>query len=280
MSLKVKKNKEAVILYSGGTDSTCAVFIKANEFDKIHLISYKRFGIFCTDHINYNVVRLQEIFGQDKFVRKVINIDKIYKLVVYDDYFKNLFKFGFFNLAVCGLCKLAMHMRTILYCIDNDINIVFDGANKDAGSGIATDQVKEVIEVITNLYKSFNISYSSPVYEMDGPKNLTWQAKLGLSKDEEVQNGQTAGTILKKIGFFNADNVKGSAIDKKMQARCFQQFLSNVALNSYYIEKYGVEKYKTTLHDFFTTKSQKMLMYINDCLKRKEKSKLYLYTDE
>jgi len=273
----MKKNNEAVILYSGGTDSTCTVFIEANEFDKIHLISYKRFGIFCADNINYNVVRLQEIFGKDKFVREVINIDKIYKLVVYDDYFKNLFKFGFFNLAVCGLCKLAMHMRTILYCIDNDINIVFDGANKDAGAGIATDQVKEVVEVITNLYKSFNISYSSPVYEMDGPKNMTWQSKLGLSKDEEVQNEQTTGTILKKIGFFNSDNVKGSSIDKKMQARCFQQFLSNVALNSYYIEKYGVQKYKTMLNNFFTIKSQKMIMYINDYLKNKEKSKLNLY---
>lgn len=269
------KNKEAVILYSGGTDSTCAVFLKAEEFDKIHLISYKRFGIFSAGNIDYNVLRLQNVFGKDKFIRKVINIDKIYKLVVYDDYLKNLFKFGFFNLAVCGQCKLAMHIRTILYCIDNDINIVFDGANKDAGSGIATDQTKEVINLIINLYKAFDISYSSPVYEMNGPKNLTWQAKLGLV-DKEEEKVKTTGTFLKQKGFFESDNVKGSSIDKKMQARCFQQFLSNIALNSYFIEKYGTEKYKEILSGFFKEKSFKMIAYINDFLRKKEKSKLYL----
>ncbi|MFA7074257.1 MAG: hypothetical protein WC234_03605 [Endomicrobiaceae bacterium] len=274
------KNKEAVILYSGGTDSTCTVFFKAEEFDKIHLISYKRFGIFSAGNIDYNVLRLQDIFGKDKFVRKVINIDKIYKLVVYDDYLKNLFKFGFFNLAVCGQCKMAMHIRTILYCIDNKINIVFDGANKDAGSGIAADQTKEVIDVITSLYKAFDISYSSPVYEMNGPKNLTWQAKFGLIKNEETKDVKTTGTFLKQKGFFDSDNVKGSRIDKKMQARCFQQFLSNMALNSYYIERYGIEKYKKTLRDFFEAKSQKMMIYIKDLLNKNGKSKLYLYREE
>ncbi|MEA5001050.1 MAG: hypothetical protein VB017_04110 [Endomicrobiaceae bacterium] len=271
------KNKEAVILYSGGTDSTCAVFLKAPEFEKIHLISYRRYGIFNTSNIDYNVARLQALFGKDKFVRTVIDIDKMYKLVVYDDYFKNLFKFGFFNLAVCGLCKMAMHMRTILYCIDNGIDTVFDGANKDAGSGIATDQVKEVVSVITDLYKSFNISYSSPVYEMNGPKNLTWQAKLGLSKEEEPEDVKTTGTFLKEKGFFDSDNVKGSLIDKKMQARCFQQFLSNMALNSHFIEKYGVEKYKKTLHEFFTAKSKRMTMHIKDFLNARENSRLFRY---
>ncbi len=269
------KNKQAVILYSGGTDSTCAVFLKANDFDTIHLVSYKRFGIFSAKNIDRNIVKLEQIFGKEKFIRKIIKIDKLYKLVTYDDYFKNLIRFGFFNLAVCGLCKLSMHMRTIIYCLENDIYTVFDGANKHAGFGTATDQIREVVGVISEMYAGFGIFYSSPVYDIDAPEIMTWQKKLGLQKEETKKI--TTGTILKDAGFFDSDNIKGSAYDRKMQARCFQQFLSNIALNSFYIEKHGVEKYKKSLEKYFTFKSRKMSSYISDYLKKKEKSKLAKY---
>ena len=54
------KNKQAVIHYSGGTDSNCVVCLKANEFEKIHLLSYKRFGIFQTKNIETNVKKLNK----------------------------------------------------------------------------------------------------------------------------------------------------------------------------------------------------------------------------
>jgi len=78
------KNKQSVILYSGGTDSTCVVFMKANEYETILLLSYERFGIF-------NVNKLKNVFGKNKFVVKRINVDKIYKIVVYKNYFLNIF---------------------------------------------------------------------------------------------------------------------------------------------------------------------------------------------
>jgi len=154
------KNKQSVILYSGGTDSTCVVFMKANEYETILLLSYERFGIF-------NVNKLKNVFGKNKFVVKRINVDKIYKIVAYKNYFLNLFKYKFFNLAVCTLCKLAMHIRTVIYCIENNIDTVFDGANKYA---VTTDQSEDIISTIKNLYSDFNISYSAPVYKMFAPK--------------------------------------------------------------------------------------------------------------
>lgn len=272
------RNNQAVILYSGGTDSTCTAFLKTPEFSKIHLISYKRFGIFAVNNINYNFKKLQDLFSKDKFIRKTISIDKIYKLVVYDNYLKNIFNFGFFNLSVCGLCKLAMHIRTILYCIDNHIYTVFDGSNKNAGSGIATDQTKEVITAFTNLYKTFGIDYCCPVYEMESGDRLTWLSKLGFEPNEQKSiDVITTGTILNDIGFFESDNVKGAILDKKMQARCFQQFLSNIALNWYYIEKYGQIKYKNNLHRFFSEKTLRMTAYIKDYIANGIKSKLGKY---
>jgi hypothetical protein len=265
------KNKHAVILYSGGTDSTCVVFMKANEYETIHLLSYERFGIFNVNNIETNINKLKNVFGNNKFVVKRINVDKIYKLVVYENYFSNLFKYKFFNLAVCALCKLAMHIRTIIYCTENNIDAVFDGANKYA---VTTDQSEDVISSIKNLYSKFNISYSAPVYNMLAPKEKNWLDKINNSK-EGVQN--TTGTFLKEKGFFETDNVKGTSIDRKMQARCFQQFLSNIALKYYYIDKYGNDKYKETLKEFYDNKVKRLEIYLKDYFKNKEKSKLYHY---
>ena len=271
------KNRQAVIHYSGGTDSTCVVCLKANEFEKIHLISYKRFGIFQTQNIETNVEKLNKMFGKDKFVRKILDINKLYKFVVYNDYFYNLKKFGFFNLAVGGLCKMAMHTRTILYCLENNIDTVFDGANKFAGNKLATDQIKEYIDVINNLYSQFNISYSAPVYDMAAPQHITWQLKLGMDKEKDNNGEITTGMLLKKLGFFNSDNLKGTKQDKNMQARCFQQFLSNIALNYYYIEENGEEKYRQRIKEFFTNKSIKISEYIKLYLSDKKNSKLSKY---
>lgn len=271
------KNKQAVIHYSGGTDSTCVVCLKANEFEKIHLVSYKRFGIFQTKNIETNVEKLNKMFGKDKFVRKIMDINNLYKFVVYNDYFYNLKKFGFFNLAVCGLCKMAMHTRTIIYCLENNIDTVFDGANKFAGNKLATDQIKEYIDVINDLYSKFNISYSAPVYDMAAPQHITWQLKLGMDKGKDNNNEITTGMLLKKLGFFDSDNLKGTKQDKNMQARCFQQFMSNIALNYYYIEEKGEDKYRQKIKEFFTNKSKKISEYIKLYLNNKKNSKLSKY---
>ena len=206
-----------------------------------------------------------------------MDINKLYKLVAYNDYFYNLKKFGFFNLSVCGLCKMAMHIRTIIYCLENNIDTVFDGANKFAGNNIATDQVEEYIDVINNLYSQFNISYSAPVYSIEAPQHVTWEKKLGIDKKNNNENKVTTGTILKQIGFFDSDNLKGTKQDKKMQARCFQQFLSNIALNYYYIEEKGKDKYRQQIKSFFTEKSIKMTEYIKQYITDKQNSKLAKY---
>ena len=84
------KIKEIAVLYSGGTDSTCVAFLMAKEVDKVHLLVYKRFGLFSIDNIATNVKKLTERFGEDKIVYKVIDLDKLFKEVSYAKYWHNL----------------------------------------------------------------------------------------------------------------------------------------------------------------------------------------------
>lgn len=269
------KNKQAVILYSGGTDSSAVVCLKANDFEKIHLITYKRFGIFNVENTNTNVEKLYKLFGKEKFVRKIIDINKLYKLVSYNDYFYNLKQFGLFNLSICGLCKFSMHVRTIIYCLENNICTVLDGANKYSGNSLAIDQIKEFIDIIKKLYAKFDICYEAPVYDMQAPKHITWEIKFGL--EEERKNDITTGTVLKEYGFFDNDNIKGTKKDKKMQARCFQQILQNIALYYYYINENGEGKFKSKIKDFFEEKADKTIKYIQEYINDNKKSKLSKY---
>ena len=106
--------KEIAVLYSGGTDSTCAAVLMLEQFECLHLLTYERFGLFHTENIGTNVKALREKFGEQRIKHIFINIDKLFKEVSYAKYWQTLINFGFLMLTTCGLCKLAMHIRTVI----------------------------------------------------------------------------------------------------------------------------------------------------------------------
>ena len=274
--------KKIAVLYSGGTDSTCAVTLLLKKFDKVHLLTYKRFGLFCINNIEANVKKLKDKFGLDKFVYKVINVDKLFKHVSYAKYYYNLKKHGFFLLSTCGLCKLAMHIRTLIYCLENSIEYVCDGANKNAKYFPA--QMPEVINEIKNMYARYGIVYLTPVFDFDEPKGTNWVDKLGLEKlqlkkiEKKGKNSIiTSGKILFKMNFFPAENIKGTKIDHQMQARCFQLILFNIFLYWYYLPKYGFLKYKETANSFYKEKIEYFNSLLKEYMEEKHGSKLYRF---
>ena len=276
------KIKEIAVLYSGGTDSTCVAFLMAKEVDKVHLLVYKRFGLFSIDNIATNAKKLRERFGEDKFVYKVIDLNRLFKEVSYAKYWHNLKNYGFFMLSTCGLCKLAMHIRTLIYCLENNIKYVCDGANKNAGAGYFPAQMLEVIDLIEEMYAQYGVSYSRPVFDFDEPKGITWVDKLGLEKLQlsSIDTGKeetelTSGKILFKENLFPRENVKGTKIDHKMQARCFQLILFNIFLYWYYLPVHGSSKYKETAVNFYQEKVEYFRALIDEYLEKKSKSRLY-----
>ena len=64
----------------------------------------------------------------------------------------------------------------------------------------------------------------------------------------------TSGNILCKKGFFSQENVKGTKLDHKMQARCFQLILFNIFVHWYFIPLYGPQKYEKMCVDFYKDK--------------------------
>ena len=171
-------NRELVLLFSGGIDSTYTAILMTKGYKKIRLITYDRYGFINTENSRSAVRLLKDKFSESKFSHEIINIDWFFKMVSYQNYIQGLLKYKFFVLLTCGLCKLAMHWRTIIYCIDNNIKFVCDGSNQEM---IDPSQDKEVIGKMQELYNEFGIKYFNPVFSTSKQIREKIVFDLGLS---------------------------------------------------------------------------------------------------
>lgn len=250
---------EIVVQFSGGTDSTAAVSLLTGRYERIHLLTFKHSGLHHIENSRYNVPKLKEVFPNTEFTHRIYNIDRLFKTVTYFHYSHFLFKYGFLNLTTCGLCKLAMHIRTLLYCCDLGIKEAADGANSN--SYYFPAQMKEVVELISEMYDQFGIRYTTPVFDYDFPDDIDWEHKLGLpaladkkKKRSDRNKRKTTGELLFEKGILTEENVKGTETDRNMQARCFQLTLLNAVALGYFIPKHGMEKYRNKVKEFYGEK--------------------------
>ena len=149
----------------------------------------------------------------NNFVHRVLNIDSYYKKLCYESYLKNLIRYQLFNLLGCLFCKLSMHWRTIVYCLDNNINNVFDGANIEMRDD--PSQNKDIILLIRSLYKDFGIKYSNPVF---------------------IQSRQSREKIFFEFGLSPVANIKWTIFSFNKQLFCAHEILSVKTLE--FLRKY------------------------------------------
>jgi 7-cyano-7-deazaguanine synthase in queuosine biosynthesis len=255
--------KELAVLFSGGTDSTCATALLAGEYDRVHLITYSRFGLFHMEHAAKNVAFLRKRFGEDRFIHTVIAVDRIFKEISYSCYWRMFARYGLFLLSTCGLCRLSMHVRTIIYCRTHGITRVIDGANRHAAGGISTDQSPSVIEGIRKMYSRYGIEYTAPVYDFDEAPGNSWADKLHVQAPQlrsiiadapAPAEGRTTGKILYEMGFSASTNLKGTKTDRRMQARCLQLILSNIFIYGWYLGGHTKDEFLSTLGRFMGEK--------------------------
>ncbi len=268
------------VLYSGGTDSTLAAYRAGERFRRVHLITYRRFGMFNLEHSETNITKLRDALGQDKFVRpSLIRFDRLFKHVSYESYARDVLRHGFMVLTTCGLCKLAMHLRTIVYCADHGVGNVWDGANKNMT--IFPAQMSEVLQMLRGMYGLAGIRYDSPVYDYDDDQGINFGNFLyGLSPARtsgSVENGaaqETTGAELFRLGVLPRPDVKGTATDKQMQGRCYQFVLFNLWARWYYLERNSMDSYRSAAIAFYADKIRRCEQLVREFVDSPDSSRL------
>lgn len=254
------QDETCAILFSGGTDSTLAVVLQQEKFKKIVLLTFDRLGIAKVENSKVNAQMLIDKYGAERVEHVIVNFDKVFKHISYENYFRNVLKHGFMNLSTCGLCKLSMHIQAIDYCNTNKITYVADGANQ--GMNMFPAQMKPVVDQMKELYLKFGITYSNPVFDYESPDEGSFISMENANMiksipkpdlDKELQK-KTAGKILYEKGLAPMPNIKGSVYDRKRQPRCFQFILFKMFANKFYLANKTYNEYVDETVDFFSDK--------------------------
>ncbi len=149
-------------MFSGGVNSTVAAVFLSQEYEKVHLLTY------CNGHGEYHRTksrdRAEELNRKlgNKFVHRLISIEELFERMVLDTLLEDYQKYRSAFIWCMG-CKMAMHTRSIIYNIENDIRFMCDGSSQDTSEMV--EQMLMSVSMVKMFYKKYGIDYSVPVYE-------------------------------------------------------------------------------------------------------------------
>ncbi len=239
-------------------------------------------GLFSAENSKRNVENLKIKFGNDKIIHRFIKFDKLYDYASDERYFHYIAKYGLFNLSGCGICKLAIHIRTLIWCLENDVKNACDGSTRDLY--LFPTQIEKVNDEVKKMYAHFDITYETPVYDFDLPNDTDLWDKMGISEKLKIpmttgqkqrEEKNTTGRKLYELGLMPTENVKGTAIDRSMQPRCFQFILFNIYLLWVYFPSHTYEEFEQRLVSLYKEKIEHFVTLIGEYIKKKEESRLY-----
>lgn len=248
--------KSCVLLFSGGTDSTCAAALLAEKFAKIYLLTFFEEATKSSPIPIENFKRLQKKYGSEKFELIVISTDRLVRKISYDQYLKRLLKYGFLMLSTPGFSSLSWHLRTIKFCKENEISYAFDGMTKELLH--FPGHHPAIRELFSKLYHDHAIQFLSPIIDWPVPPDQRAMDRLivdrhGFVAADEVQPTQrTTGRFLYEQGILPHPNVKGSHFDQRMQHDCYPFVVFNIFLFWGYFFVKSESQYAASLAKLFS----------------------------
>jgi len=156
-------DRSVALMFSGGVDSTVAAMKLLEEFDRVHLLTFSNgYGHYAFYRTRRRARELDERHP-GRFTHFSASIKELFQQVclstIIDDYRR--FGSGF---MWCMGCKLCMHARAIIYCLQNGIGHTSDGSAKDSAEMV--EQMPISISMIRSMYQDRGIEFLVPVYDM------------------------------------------------------------------------------------------------------------------
>jgi len=157
------------------------------------------------DNCKKNVPSLEKAFPDIVFTHLMIPVGKIINKIVTKKKFGFVLKHGLIEASFCLHCRLGMHVRTIIYCLDTNIKYVFDGSN--VTMALWVDQTRKGIEYVDQLYDAFGIIMRHPVFNYAGDDLFNLVKYLGKDNLKDIINKSTSHELY-EMNIFNDKNHK------------------------------------------------------------------------
>jgi len=197
------RNSLAVVLFTGGADSSLAAVLALEKNRHIVLLTFKNGYELFIKRSCLMAERLQERYGFESVIHKIINNSYIFNLI-----FRNNFTFKKYlkDLGlVCLAERAAMYIQTVIFCLENQIKYIYDGNNFCQGK-IAFPQMPESLIITKEFFQNYGLFYDSPIYGYAHlSENLLF--KKGLIKKDELY--QTKRLFFKEDSFLPFDIILG-----------------------------------------------------------------------
>lgn len=171
------RDDEIALMFSGGVDSTATAILLAERFARVHLLTYKNgYGHYQHKRTERRVKELEARFGP-RFSFSLIStkdyFDELLVQSVVADYRE--YASGF---VWCMGCKLAMHTRSAIYCMENGLRLMSDGSNADTDEMV--EQMLISLTLIRGFYSGFSIDFGTPVYQQSRQESRKLIDRSGL----------------------------------------------------------------------------------------------------
>jgi hypothetical protein len=178
------KGQQVTLFYSGGADSTYCAYLLAQEFDRVHLLTFGHDGIANTHKPKINADRLRERFG-DKIVYHVIDGNDVWHLLYTQDFDRDRAEYGaFLNSAACECCFLSWNAIAVVYNRRNNITNLAAGIDIDH-SGFMYSAHDEGIDVMRRFHKDYGIHFFLPVFNEPEPDVKLYE--LGITEQKRTK---------------------------------------------------------------------------------------------
>lgn len=158
----MKSFKEALVLFSGGRDSSSAVVEMIRAGYQVKLFTYSEFpGIVGPNGDSPSSIRYKELLNS---FPKNIDSDRIIRINAYLVRKLAIEKTNKTHVVYPIVLALAIHVDAILYCLQNDIHDIASGnSGYQAKEDRYIEQQNNFCELTKNFLAEYGITYHTPV---------------------------------------------------------------------------------------------------------------------
>lgn len=172
---------EALLMYSGGLDSSASAIIMLEQFERLHLITFSYgYGQLFLNWAKKGANGLIEVYGPQRFVHVITSVKDIFQRIFVRSAVRD-YKSYKSRFIWCLACKLSMHAGNIIYCLEHDIQAASDGSSSETEYYV--EQMPQSVVAIRGFYEHYGVDFVTPVYDIGSR-----EAKFKLLAEKGVKS--------------------------------------------------------------------------------------------